>query len=358
MPTKCASIVCYLNYLDLFFEQSQDAISVFNLENKMITCNPAFEQLYGWTLEECLGKTISFYPETEYAKVKARCKLLYNGQSLANERVTEMRKDGSLFEAEISMTPIFNEHNEVVAISHIAKDITNRVQMEQKILEFERLQTMSIIAANVAHEVRNPMTAITGFIQMMNQDPKNPYSYFSEIMGDEINRVNQIITDFLILAKPTLYDTSPFSILEIIEEVITEFDEKLEERAISCRLNAVNSDLFMEGNKSSLHQVFYNILSNSCDAIGHTGNITISVKTKEKNICICMEDDGCGMSQSTLSSIEQPFFSTKDDGTGLGILISKKIIVHHKGTLLVESQQSAWTRVWISLPLANEPLDY
>ncbi|ARF15166.1 two-component system sensor histidine kinase NtrB [Sporosarcina ureae] len=356
MSKEFIPTVRYLNYLDLSFEQSQDAISVFDLDDNIITCNRAFEQLYGWTLEECSEKPISFYPETEYEKVHARCELLYKGQSLANERVTEMRKDGTLFQAEISMTPIFNEFNEVVAISHIARDITSRLQMEQKTLEFERLQTMSMIAAKVAHEVRNPMTAITGFIQLMNQDPANPYSYFTEIMGKEISRVNQIVTDFLALAKPTLQDTAPVSILEVIEEMLIEFDEQFNECAISCQLNAEELELFIIGDKSSLHQVFYNILSNCCDAIEHTGNIIISLTNQEGTLHICIEDDGCGMDQLTLASIDQPFFSTKENGTGLGMFITKKIIVDHKGTLLVESQQSAWTKVWISLPLANETL--
>ncbi|PID22477.1 hypothetical protein CSV61_02200 [Sporosarcina sp. P3] len=356
MSKNFISTVRYVNYLDLSFEQSQDAISVFDLDDNIITCNPAFEQLYGWTLEECLGKSISFYPETEYKKVHTRCELLYKGQSLANERVTEMRKDGTLFQAEISMTPIFNEHNEVVAISHIARDITSRLQMEQQMLEFERLQTMSTIVAKVAHEVRNPMTAITGFIQMMNQDPANPYSYFSEIMGNEISRVNQIVTDFLALAKPTLHDTTPLSILEVIEEVIIEFDEMFERYGITCQLHAEKIELPIQGDKSSLRQVFYNILSNSCDAIEHSGNITISLTVQKETLHVCIEDDGCGMDQVTLASIDQPFFSTKEDGTGLGMVITKKIIADHKGTLQVESQQSAWTKVWISLPLANDTL--
>ena len=356
MTKKQNLTVRHSTYLELFFKQSQDSISVFDLENRVIDCNPAFEKLYGWTLEECIGKKVSFYPETEYEKVKERCKLLSKGQSFPNTRVIEKRKDGSSFHAEINMTPIFNEHNEVVAVSHIAHDITGRLQMEQNKMEMERLQTISAIAANVAHEVRNPMTAITGFIQMMDQDPANPYAFSTEIMGNEIKRVNQIVTDFLALAKPTLHDTSPLSIIEVIEEMIIEFDEEFDDRAISCRLNTVKPDFNIYGSKSSLQQVFQNILSNSCDAIEHTGNITISLTTERETLCICIEDDGCGMDPSILASIDQPFFSTKADGTGLGMLISKKIIIDHKGTLLVESQQSAWTKVWIRLPLSNETL--
>ena len=348
--------ILHSNYLELFFKQSQDAISVFDMNNNIITCNPAFEKLYGWTLQECVGKSIPFYAASECLKVEKRQKLLFKGQSLSNIQVTEQRKDGSLFQAEISMTPIFNEHKEVVAISNITRDITAKLQLEQNKQEIERLQTISAIAANVAHEVRNPMTAINGFIQMMNQDTANPYAFFTEIMESEINRVNQIVTDFLVLSKPTLHDSSSLSIVELIKEIIIEFNAEFERRAIACHLHSTQVDFNIHGSKSSLHQVFHNLLSNSCDAIGHTGTITITLTSKEDALCICIEDNGVGMDKETLESIDQPFFSTKESGTGLGILISKKIIVDHKGTLQVESQQSAWTKIWIHLPLTNETL--
>lgn len=344
------------HYLELFFNQSQDAISVFDMNDHIITCNPAFEKMYGWTLEECVGKPIAFYSTADIEKVKERRGLLYQGHSLANIRVTEQRKDGSLFQAEISMTPIFNEHNEVVAISNIAHDITAILQAEHNRLELERLQTMSTIAANVAHEVRNPMTAITGFIQMMNQDAANPYAFFTEIMNNEIDRVNQIVTDFLALAKPTVQDSSPVSIRQVIEEMMIEFDAEFDERAIICHLNSTIDHSTIHGSKSSLQQMFHNILSNSSDAIQHAGVIEISLTAEDDLLCICIEDNGIGMDEATVNSIDQPFFSTKEDGTGLGMLIAKKIIMDHKGTLWVESQQNAWTKVWIYLPLTNETL--
>ncbi|WP_153731969.1 two-component system sensor histidine kinase NtrB [Sporosarcina obsidiansis] len=347
----------YYNYHDLFFTQSQDSIAVFDLEDRIITGNPAFEKLYGWKLDECVGKVIRFFPDTEVEKVQARCELLKSGQSLTCVQVMEKRKDGTLFHAEITMAPIFNEQNEVVAISNITRDITLRLQAEEYALEIERLQTISNIAAVVAHEVRNPMTAITGFIQMMNHDSANPYSPFTRVMESEITRINQIVTDFLVLSEPTLHHQALVSIIEVIQEVINEQHEEFENRSIICHFHAIDQDASLLGNKESLKQVFHNILANSCDAIGQVGQIDITLNFSANSICICIEDNGTGMDENTLASLYQPFFSTKKNGTGLGMIISKKIIIDHKGTLEVESLPSAWTKVYITLPLSNESLN-
>ena len=354
MQQNTDSIVRHYNYLDLFFTQSQDAISVFDMENNVITCNPAFEKLYGWTLDECVGKPISFYPETEYAKVLERQKLLISGQALPNMQVTELRKDGSVFQAEINMTPIFNEDHEVVAVSHITHDITSRLEIETYKAEMERLETISTIAANVAHEVRNPMTAINGFIQMMNRDAKNPYAYFTEIMENEIGRINQIVTDFLVLAQPATKEPAVVSIREALDEILFELDAKFKEMHISCQVRMIADDFKVAGSKSSLQQVFHNLLKNSCEANART--IHVGLATADDQLEICIKDDGCGMDAATMQMLEQPFFSTKVDGTGLGILIAKKIIMDHKGTLRIESQQGAGTNVLIRLPLAKDTL--
>ncbi|GKV66022.1 MULTISPECIES: nitrogen regulation protein NR(II) [unclassified Sporosarcina] len=356
MPTQYINEPRYYNYFDLFFKQSQDAISVFDLDNRVITGNPAFEKLYGWTLEECVGKKIQFYPESELEKVRQRCELLKQGESFTDEQVTEQRKDGTIFQAEISMTPIFNEQDEVMAISYVTRDITSRLQLEQNKLEIERLQTMSMIAAVVAHEVRNPMTAITGFIQMMNQDSTNPYTSFTQIMEMEIKRVNQIVSDFLILSEPTLHKQTYFSITNTLRTTIEEFQKEFEMRHIAQTISLPERGLSFYGNESAIKQVFSNVLSNSCDAIEQEGTIDLSLHVRGDTISIRIQDDGKGMDKETLENIFQPFFSTKEEGTGLGMIISKKIIVDHKGTLEVDSLQSTGTTVTITLPLSDHAL--
>ncbi|MDV6376881.1 ATP-binding protein [Sporosarcina sp. GW1-11] len=356
MSTQLKNTPTFYNYLEQLFKQSQDAISVCNIDDTMICCNPAFEKLYGWTMDECIGKVIDFYPETEIKKGKARRDQMKEGKTFKNVRVIERRKDGSTFHAEIDMLPIFNEYDEVIAISYSTHDITSRLLLEQKRAELFRLKNLSTIASFLAHEVRNPMTAITGFIQMMNKDAENPYRNFTTIMENEVDNVNQLITDFLELATPSLHNQTMVSTLEVIQEAMSDYDATFSNRAITCRLHTPTHDTLILGNIYSLKQVFSNIISNSCDAIGQDGQIDITVKLLDQFICITIVDNGSGMSPSTLESIDQPFFTTKDGARGLGILISKKIILDHYGSLDIESIEHAGTKVTICLPLSNESL--
>lgn len=356
MPTQHRNDIRYYDYLELFFKQSEDAIAVFDMDNKLLTCNPAFEKLYGWTLEECIHHPIQFFPEAEMELVKQRRLLLERGNTLSIVQVTEKRKNGTLFQAEITMTPIFNEHEEVVAISNITREITSRLQLEQKRLEIENLRTISAIAASVAHEIRNPMTTITGFVQLMNRDPANNYAPFTKIMEKEINSVNQIVTDFLVMAQPRIKEKKSFSLLKSIQEVIDAHKETLNKKNITCHFHAEEKSFPLLGDIESLKTVFSHILSNCYDALKPYGTIDISLQRAEDTVSISIEDNGCGMSEIDLNNCFQPFFSTKEHGKGLGLTLSKKIILDHKGTLKIDSLQNSWTTVTISLPLANKTL--
>ncbi|AXH98539.1 PAS domain S-box protein [Sporosarcina sp. PTS2304] len=344
----------FYNHFEQFFKQSQDAMSVFDMKNRIITCNPAFEKLYGWTLEECKGKPIHFYPEDELMNVQERLEKLKKGISFSYKRVIEKRKDGSTFHAEMNMTPIFNEQDEVIAISYITRDITSQLKLEQKSVELIKLQNIRIIAAALAHEIRNPLTAISGFTQIMNEDPKNPYQHFTNTMVVEVAKVNQIITDFLSLAAPSFHNHRRISIVEIIDELLHDFTEKFTTYSISCHFIKTTPHAVVLGNSRSLQQGLYNVLSNSYEAIAQNGQIDITVKEIEQSICITIQDNGCGMSPSTLKAIDQPFYTTKENGSGLGILILKKIIFDHQGCLEIESVENVGTKTTIFLPLADK----
>ena len=190
------------SYLDLFIEHSEDAIVMFDLDQNIVAINPAFEKMYGWKREECMGRSPRLFPLSEDAMTAERTQNLLDGKSYHFLRTKEMRKDGTIFDAELTLAPIYDVEKKLVATSFIARDITLKIQAEQLKIETEKLKAIGEIAASVAHEVRNPMTSISGFVQMMNNDPANPYRAYTEIMYSEINRVDLIVSEFLVLSKP------------------------------------------------------------------------------------------------------------------------------------------------------------
>lgn len=339
------------SYLDLFFEHAEDAIAVLGLDQKIISVNPAFEKIYGWNKTECIGKIPKLFPSSEDVKVEERTKRVLQGKSYHLLHTKEMRKDGSIFDAELTITPIFNDQQEIIATTIISRDITLRLQSEQLLIDTEKVKAIGEIAASVAHEVRNPLTSISGFIQIMNNDPANPYQTYTDIMYSEINRINLIISEFLVLSKPNLKKFTKFFIEQTLRDTVVMFEVEFMQRSITCESQIPVNTVMFDGNEDGMKQVFINLLKNACEALDENGVISVTLTRQADCVRIAIRDDGPGMNQKTIDSLYNPFFTTKQEGTGLGMMISKKIIVDQGGTMTVTSAINKGTEIVIMLPI-------
>jgi len=341
-------------YLNLFLEYTEEAIVVFDLNQNILAVNPAFERVYGWTREECIGRSPRLFPESEDAVTKERKRNLSSGKSYNFLQTKEMRRDGTVFNAELSIAPIYDAKKRLVATSFIARDITLKLQAEKHRTDIEKMNAFGKIAAGVAHEVRNPMTLIYGFVQMMNNDPENPYRNYTELMSSEINRMDHIVSEFLVLSKPNIKKSSLFDIEKPIRDVITMFEPELFMRSIFITIEIPKNNTPICGNQDGMKQVFINLFKNSIEALKKNGIITVSVTTQEETLLIIINDNGTGMTQETLDNLFEPFYTTKPEGTGLGMLITKKIIVDQGGSITVSSELNHGTKTTITLPLPNK----
>ncbi|QTD42504.1 ATP-binding protein [Sporosarcina sp. Te-1] len=339
-------------YLHLFFEHAQDAIAVFSLDLRIITVNPAFETMYGWKKGECQGKKIQLYPDSELRGVVQRNERVKQGESF-HLRTKEMRKDRTLFDAEMTIAPIYNQQQEIIAISVIARDITDKLQAETLKMDAIKLKAIGEIAASVAHEVRNPMTAVSGFVQMMNDDPANPYRHFTEIMSEEIKRINLIASEFLIFSKPNIKKTGEFDIEQALLEVVNLFEDEFQMRKIKCPIHLAEHQSYIFGNEESVKQVFINLLRNALEALSDAGTLRIKNRIISDQLSIEISDNGSGMNSEALEQLFEPFYSTKEDSAGLGMVITKKIIYDHKGKIEVASNPGTGTVVTLTFPIAK-----
>ncbi|MCM3710123.1 two-component system sensor histidine kinase NtrB [Sporosarcina luteola] len=338
-------------YLDLFFEHAQDAIAVFSLDQKLLAVNPAFEEVYGWKREECIGKSIQLTPPSEFVGKAERQRYLLQGRSFTNIRSKELRKNGTVFEAETTMAPIYDKNKEIVALSLITRDITEKIQAERLKIEAIKLNAIGEIAATVAHEVRNPMTSVNGFVQLMNEDPDNPYRTYTEIMENEIERINLIANEFLILSKPNIKQRKEIDVENAIIGVIDLFAEELKMRQINCSLFLAEYPSTVFGNEESLKQVFINLMKNSLEAVQDGGTISFYNSIVNHTISITLTDNGHGMDQETFKQLFIPFFTTKDGATGLGLVITKKIVLDHGGKIDFNELRKKGTELTVTFPI-------
>ena len=339
-------------YLQLFFETAKDAIAVFDKKNRVIAVNPAFEKLYGFSAKDSYGKTIKPYPPEKEELAELQALELLKGKSFTILDTVDMKKDGTKFHAHITLSPIFNSNGEVIATSVISRDISYQRESEQLLLQSEKLKLAGEIAAGVAHEIRNPMTVISGFVQIMQQDPKHPYPEYTQLIHSELERINMIISEFLVLAKPQAPVIKNFSLKKLVDSSILLYSSAFNLKGIVFKdeWNG-DPDFIISGEENSLKQVFINLLKNAIEAIDSGGTITLSVTSGHNNmVCIKIADNGMGMSPETLQRIFEPFYTTKEGGTGLGLLISQKIVQDHGGSLKLESTPEKGTAAQIILP--------
>jgi signal transduction histidine kinase len=214
-------------------------------------------------------------------------------------------------------------------------------------MQSEKLRLAGEIAAGVAHEIRNPMTVISSFVQMMQADENSPYKSYVEIVQDEIERIDLIISEFLVLSKPQIKDKEWVNLIEIIQNISAFYQLEFQAKSIYFELIYSIDEAFIYGNKNQLKQVFINLIKNAMEAIDHNGAIKITLSKQESSYLITIQDNGSGISDEILNRIFEPFYTTKTKGTGLGMMITNKIVQDHFGSIKVFSKENVGTDVHI-----------
>ncbi|MGN8771401.1 ATP-binding protein [Paenibacillus barengoltzii] len=239
------------------------------------------------------------------------------------------------------------------------KDVSDFKRIEQTAYQNDKLAMLGKISAAIAHEIRNPLTAIRGFIQLLRphlmQLGKDEYA---RIILTEIDRANDIIHEFLNSSKPSAPQKSTVNVSSLLKEVVLLTESEALMKGCQMILHEPSEELLVSIDVKQIKQVLLNIIKNAMDAIAevggdHQGVIDIRAEKEGKSVCISIQDNGGGMDKGLLSRLFDPFFTTKEKGTGLGLSVSYRIIRNHRGNISVDSLKGAGTIFTISLPLVS-----
>jgi len=238
-----------------------------------------------------------------------------------------------------------------------AKDVSDFKLIEQSALQNDKLAMLGKIAAAIAHEIRNPLTAIRGFIQLLTPhlEEKGKQDYARVIMS-EIDRANHIIYEFLNSSKPSEPMKQPVRVESLLKDFIllTESEANMKGCELICHVS--DKDMVVDVDVKQIKQVLLNIFRNALEAIqaaddGRKGRIWLSARREKRHVVVSVRDNGKGMDPGTIGRLFDPFFTTKKDGTGLGLSVSYRIIRNHGGTIKVDSVPGEGTEFTICLPL-------
>lgn len=249
---------------------------------------------------------------------------------------------------------------EVVEIIASCVDITQLKQYEELVLKSEKLNIAGRLAAGIAHEIRNPLTALKGFVKLLRESGANPK--YLDIMDAELDRIKVIVDQFVNLAKPQKVNFSSLEIKEIICHVLTLINTEAIMDNIEIGYEMEDHLPPIVGDENQLKQMFLNLLKNAIEAMPDGGKLMVKVnrehhqkgERQEEMILIQITDQGKGMSKEVIDRLGQPFFTTKEEGTGLGLLTSRKIIEDHRGLLSIKSKEGEGTTMEVRLPVEQK----
>ncbi len=226
-------------------------------------------------------------------------------------------------------------------------------QLKEEITRSEKYKTLSILSSGVAHEVKNPLTAIKTFAEYLPQklDDKEFLQKFSKIVGKEVDRIDKLVHHLLEYSKPSNLIKKPTDIHALTKETLDILHSKFLAQRIDVTNDFLSSPLTLNIDPVQIRQALLNLFLNAIDAMPNGGTLTVTTQKASNTFSIVIRDTGCGISPDDLPHIFDPFFSKKDSGTGLGLAITQSIIEKHGGKIKVTSALGQGTEFRIDLPV-------
>jgi PAS domain S-box-containing protein len=333
------------------FESISDLVYYTDKDLTIRRVNQAVVKRIGLSEEEIIGR---------------KCYEIFHGMSEPwkecphHVSVTEQRPYvGEIFDPHlggtfvVSNSPIFDSTGHFVGTVHISRDITELRDLREKLIQAERMAALGELAARVAHEIRNPLISIGGFARRLEKKLSGDIQEYAAIIVNEVARLENILKEILGFVKSSRVNKTEVEINEFISEVVEFITPQIEERKNRIETDFAPGPIVSMLDPDRLREAVLNILTNALQATDH-GIITVRTGTENGEVVIEFTDTGCGIREEDLKNIFNPFFTTKPQGTGLGLAVTHKIIEEHEGRIHVETAPGSGTAFRVYLPLKEK----
>ena len=352
-------------FLETIFNAIQEGIIVTDAKGRITYLNDAACELFGLDGEDSLGKPLEervrgldWEALSQSNSVLSRdMEIFYPANRFINFYIVplliERRADGEQPNDAIG---------ERVGHAMILRDITESRRSAEKTIESERFSALTLLAAGVAHEIGNPLNSLHIHLQLMERkvrklraaEDKRELQNSIDIARAEINRLDSIVTQFLRAIRPSKPQLQPENVNAMLEETVRFFQPEIQDRDIVVETE-LRSDLpLLQLDRDQMKQVFYNVIKNSFEAMKRRGILRIRTDLDDTHVKISFTDTGGGISAENLSRVFEPYFTTKSGGSGLGLLIVRRIVREHGGELAIESNEGKGLTLTIRLPFLDQ----
>jgi two-component system, sporulation sensor kinase E len=372
-------------FLETVFNAIQEGIIVTDAKGRITYLNDAACELFGLEAGDAIGKRLDervrgldwesltqsagpttrdmeiFYPANRFINFYIVPLMIEHRETGAIAGVAD---SGHRSQARVNGTTAEVTdpgYSEQVGHAMILRDITESRRSAQQTIESERLNALTLLAAGVAHEIGNPLNSLHIHLQLMerkvrelNDNAKAELQESIDISRSEINRLDSIVTQFLRAIRPSRPELHPENVNAIVEEAVRFFTPEIRDRDVVVE-QELRSDLpLLQIDRGQMKQAFYNVIKNSLEAMKRRGILRIRSDMDDTHVLIRFIDTGGGMSAANLSRVFEPYFTTKPSGTGLGLLIVRRIVREHGGELSIESSEGKGLTLTIRLPYIDK----
>jgi PAS domain S-box-containing protein len=359
-PQSLQSVVLKLarerGFLETLFNTIQEGIIVTDADGRITYLNAAAGQLLGIDPERAVGEPLSrYFRDLDWQKIWSADRDEWHKVFTHELEVFYPQQRFISF----YIVPVADEQNSVVTgMAIILRDVTETRQRAESAIESEKLSAITLLAAGVAHEIGNPLNSLNIHLQLMERELRKLPTAQGErlredlrVARDEIARLDQIINQFLRAIRPSQPDLQPTTVNDVIAETLALMEREIGDRDILVEQELGKGLPRILLDHAQLKQAFYNIIKNALQAMRSGGILRIRTEADDMHIIISFIDSGHGIASEQIGQLFEPYFTTRQNGTGLGLMIVQRIVREHGGTIEVESDKDRGTTFRVKLPI-------
>lgn len=322
--------------LEWIDKNGNDIVAVWDNNGLLIYISQSVERLLGYKVADLIG--MRWYEKIsleDVTYIENHLNMRENERQLFNMNI--QNRNGKYIWTENVTSKIKDKRDKVYFVS-VIKDITNKKEAEEMMVRSEKMSVAGQLAAGIAHEIRNPLTSLKGFLQLLQAGVTRKEEYYN-IMIDEIEKMEAITSELLFISKPLTDNKRAESAKEMVDDVVTLLEPQAKLHDIDIKWEAAE-DHAIYCDRSQIKQVLINLVKNAIEAMPDSGEVKLILGIQKEQIVIDVTDQGPGIPEEVIHKLGEPFFTTKKSGTGLGIMITTQILDKHGGKL--EIMQNEW----------------